>query len=391
MKLISVIENVADEYGGPSLSLPSLHFALNQIEVKNEIVTVDSTGKHQNSFIEKYCIDCKVFNLNGLRIFNYSRGLVKYLENLNEKEVIIYSNNTWNHSAYAAYKATNRENGIHIISPRGSLFEWSLSQSKLKKKLAWYIFQKNALNSANAIHVTSLDEYQAVRNLGIKTPVALIPHGIFPVELGVRSREEECESVSLDPAYKYVLFMSRLHKKKGLELLLSSWINLSRSFEGWKLIIAGPDYENYSKVISEASKACRENSVLILGMVKGAKKNALFSIADFFVLPSYSENFGVAIAEALSANLPVITTNNTPWAQLNDINAGFIIDADLSQLIFSMNKMMELDSADRRLMGENGRTEVELNYSWEASASSMKVLCEYLVGKGEKPDFLIID
>ena len=146
-----------------------------------------------------------------------------------------------------------------------------------------------------------------------------------------------------------------MHPKKGISELLHSWKYIQEKYSDWELLICGYDEDNYKKEIIEIIKRLKLKRVILKEFVTGKNKDKLYKSSDIFILLSHSENFGLAIAEALSFCIPVITTKNTPWIKINKYNCGWCIDLKINKVVNTLHKAFELHSKQRRVMGQNGR------------------------------------
>lgn len=281
-------------------------------------------------------------SMMGCNFFGAQKILFNIVQEHNVQ--LIHSHGIWsatNH--WACY--VGKKNGIPIIiQPHGMLEPWSLRQKKIKKKIALALYQKYDLTNADLLVATSELEYESLREFGLTQPIAIIPNGI-KIEKPLNSIEKFSGIEK-----KSVLFLSRIHPKKGLNNLLKAWSELDVT--GWELIIAGSGDHNY---ISELFCLCKklkiESSVKFVGYLDGQKKDDAFKCAKIFVLPSYSENFGIAILEALSFGLPVITTKDTPWSNLDKDGCGWTIDVGVDPLKSALQKALVLDEAALAIMG----------------------------------------
>ena len=262
---------------------------------------------------------------------------------------------------------------------------WSLSQSKYKKKLALFFFQKKDLQNASCIHATAPMEVESIRALGFKNPVAMIPNGIniseFPLHMPEKSKKP-----------RKILFLSRIHVKKGIENLINAWKLLNSSFkESWVVEIVGNGDENYIQSLKELIiKEGLSSEILIKSPVFGVEKIKLFREASLFVLPTFSENFGIVIAESLASYTPVITTKGTPWEDLEKNNCGWWIGVGVEPLKKALEQA--IGSSDKTLMkmGVNGRKLIEDKYSMASVAQQMLQLYQWILTKDNKPNFVDI-
>lgn len=252
-----------------------------------------------------------------------------------------------------------------IISTLGALEPWALEQKKLKKKIAWYLYQKKILNNCDFIHATSDDEKKHLEELGIKTPIKVIPHGVIIKSIQKNTLKEKSQ--------REALFFSRIHEKKGILELLNSWAEIKP--KNWILKIYGPvsDMNYMIKIKDKISKLSLEDSVFIYEPIfEYDQKEKIFLNSDCFILPSKSENFGMSIVEALSYGVPVLTTEETPWKILQDINGGKIIKFSQDNLTKSLKEMLSLSKEELTLFGSKGREYLKQNYDIE------KIIIDYI-------------
>ena len=270
-----------------------------------------------------------------------------------------------------------------VVAPRGMLEPWAIKNSKWKKILAWGLYQKRDLQRVSAFHATALSEAESIRRLGFKQPIAVIPNG---VELPTLHQSSVIGNRSSNK--KTALFLSRINPKKGLPLLLDAWAKLSPA--RWRLVIAGNDNEGHTRqLIAQAARLGLDDVVEFVGPLFGDEKEAAYRNADFFVLPSYSENFGIVVTEALGYQLPVLTTTSCPWQELETEQCGWWVDPTPEGVEAGLKSALEASDVERREMGLRGRELVKRKYLWPAIASDMARFYQWLLGNGDKPDFVI--
>lgn len=259
-----------------------------------------------------------------------------------------------------------------VWSPHGMLTAWALNNRKWKKRIAWWLYQKRALLRAQMLHVTAESEVMDVRNAGIMGAVCVVPLGVrlsIPLAL---SQQEKARG-RLPGGRRTVLFVSRIQKKKGIANLLNAWAQLKSSMRaGWRLVIAGPDQENHtSELRNLACVLGIEQNVEFIGPVYGDVKDRLYASAEIFVLPTFSENFGSVVIEALATGTPVICTKGAPWGELEVYKCGKWIDIGVQPLVDAISWMMGVGDITRDEMGRRGRQLVEEKYSWRAVAEHL--------------------
>lgn len=266
----------------------------------------------------------------------------------------------WTPVLHKVSKWARKEDIPIVWSPHGMLTPWAMNNKHLKKLLGWWFYQKRDLSNAALIHATAECEVEDVRRLGLNNRVVIAP-------LGVKVDCSDRHS-SHNDSEKILLFVSRVQRKKGLLNLALAWSKLaSATKRGWRVRIVGPDQENH---LAEVHAECVRLGILddwqFVGPKFGAALSEEYRSANLFVLPTYSENFGSVVIEALSYGVPVICTKGAPWAELEEYRCGKWIDIGVNQLVASLQECLVMSNDERRQMGENGRRLVEEKYTWDA-------------------------
>lgn len=365
-KIIHVIENLDLAYGGPARSVPNLANVMTNYGLDVELMSLAWREFEDNDVISKNNLSWKRHKLFGPKKLALSLGLFRALnQQCATGNVIIHLHNLWNGVSLVCYILAKKYQIPLVISPRGSLYPWSLSQGKCRKFIAWGLFQKKALNTATLIHVTDKSELDAVKRLGISSPVLLVPNGVEQINKIAVHQWVRDRSLRDDDLPKKYLFLSRIHKKKGVDVLLIAWAQSIACKKGGLLNIAGEfsDEKYKKKILGMLGDLGIQESVKFLGMLRGDRKEQEFLNADIFILPSYSENFGIAIAEALVRGMPVITTTGTPWRKIEETNSGWWIDLDVGNLTKAID---ESSTLSRQQLMEMGIRANELGsfYGW---------------------------
>jgi glycosyltransferase involved in cell wall biosynthesis len=264
-----------------------------------------------------------------------------------------------------------------VIQPRGMLEPWALKHNAWKKQLAMALFQRRDLQTARLFVATADSEYESIRQTGVRQPVAVIPNGVnFSA---VHAQKPKHNKVTPRTA----LFLSRVHPKKGLLNLLHAWARVAPM--GWCLKLAGPNEGGHiAEVMGLARQLGIAKSIEYVGEVDGTEKAMLYAQADLFVLPTFSENFGVVVAEALAHGLPVITTRGAPWADLHSFGCGWWIDIGVEPLVSALREAVELGEEDRLAMGARGREYVK-RYNWDEIAQQTVAVYKWVLGQGPQP------
>lgn len=386
IKVTHVVPTLHPRAGGPSRTVVQIVDALATQRPDSFQFSLLTQSYANEPSINSLCelvnrIDCKSdFKLSLILGYPLRRMLLKEIDN--NKPCLIHSHGIWMAANYWSANIARNLCVPYIVQPRGMLEPWAMSKKSLKKKIAMGLFQRRDLALAKVIVATSREEYKNIRFLGFTNPIAVIPNGIEFHKLPIHDRPFEGGS-------KKLLFLSRVHPKKGLINLVKAWASVSTA--GWCLQIAGPDEDGHlSEVMVEARHHGIQDRIEYLGEVDGDEKIAVYQNADIFVLPTFSENFGVVVAEALSYGLPVITTKGAPWADLPEYECGWWIDIGLEPLVGALREAMSLDDAERHAMGERGKTYVK-RYDWKGIAQQTLEMYSWVLDQGPKPDFIYLD
>jgi glycosyltransferase involved in cell wall biosynthesis len=294
---------------------------------------------------------------------------------------LVHDHGLWLPTNHASARTARRFGVPYVVSTRGMLTRWALQFNAGRKKLAWSLYQRRDLGSARLLHATAEDEVEDIRRAGLRQPIVLAPNG---VELPDRTRDTR----PADRTRK-ALFLSRIHPKKGLINLARAWAEVRPA--GWELVLAGPDEDGHRAEVDRVLRDLGIDGVTWTGEVDDGAKWNLYFDADLFVLPTFSENFGIVVAEALAAGTPAITTTGAPWSVLEERGCGWWIDTGVEPLVAALGEAVALSDAQRDAMGRNGRAYVEESLSWDHIAAEMLAAYQWLLGNGERPDSIVLE
>ncbi len=312
------------------------------------------------------------------------RPLVAHLRKLGSE--LIHDNSIWRRCHIAMALAARQTQIPIVLSPHGSMLRWSLNTKRLKKRLGMMLYMRRILEQVAVFHATSEEEVECVRSAGFRQPIALIPHGIVLPDLSGQLSVDGLES----GGDRTALFVSRLHYKKGLPMLIEAWNRLRP--QGWKLLIVGPGEERYKrKLLTEIDRNDLSSVITIQDGVDHARVWELYREADLFILPTHAENFGLVVPEALAAGTPVITTKGAPWAELETNDCGWWVDIGVEPIRRALQEATTLPIEELRLKGERGRKLVSERYAWPVVARAMSDVYAWLLGKGSLPNTVVMD
>jgi len=373
MKILSFVSSIDLSSGGPSRSVPMLAKGLAELGVDVTLMTIRSKNMNVHA-LEGTTARLKVLEPSFTR-----KEIAQYLKD--EKYHLIQIQSMWDWP-YHKVMVEARKLGIpYIVTPRGMLEPWSLSQKKWKKKLAWWLYQRNDVQKSVCVFTTAKMEAEHVTNLGITTCKAVIPNGI-------ETDSYPCKT-SVDVVKKQVLFLSRVHVKKGIEVLFEVWKQIHPDYEDWQLLVIGNGEAEYIHSLENRVECLGlKESIKILPPVFGNDKIQIYQESALFCLPSYSENFGMAIAEAMSCGTPVITTTNCPWNILNDTKTGWCIDLNVDNLERALREALSMNPTELYDMGQKASKLIYENFDYRNVTRKTLKLYEWLLNGGEKPEFV---
>lgn len=367
MKVLTFLTSISLKGGGPSRSVPMLVKGLAEEGMDVTLMTFRTEDMNTHALDGT---SAKLYILDG---FDQKR-IEDYV--CQEKFDIIQIQSMWDLRYHKLVKIARNHGIPYIITPRGMLEPWSLAQKKWKKKLAMMVYQKADLQKAACIFTTADMEAQHVHDLGIKTFCSVIPNGI-------ETEGYPCRT-SMDGVKKQVLFLSRIHVKKGIELLLEAWQSLQNTFPEWKLVIVGNGEPGYIDSLKQKVRDMSlSDTVEIKDPVFGQAKVDLYQSSSLFVLPSFSENFGMVIAEAMSCGVPVVTTTNCPWEILNETHTGWCIELSSENLENTLKEAMSQDGILLYDMGQRASKLVVENFNYRNVAKRTIELYKKLIEQND--------
>ncbi len=384
IKILHTVAALKASSGGPSILVSSLCEELGKSGASIEIATQDYASEDanivpQSAFVTMTYVPAINFPLLRL-IYTPSFGTILVNRCLETKASLIHNHGLWLMPNHAAAIVARRLKIPLMISTHGMLEPWALQYKAWKKRIAWKFYQHRDLLSASVLHATSVREADNLRQLGFKQPIAMIPNGIhLPIwHESVKTRTENHTA----------LFMGRIHPVKGLSELVRAW-QIARP-KGWRMVIAGPDEGGHKKEVEAAiHRAGLQDVFQFAGSVEGEAKTDLYRNADLFILPTFTENFGIVVAEALSYGIPVITTKGAPWEGLITHRCGWWIDIGAEPLADAIREAAALSDAERQEMGKRGRIFVEKNFGWTQIAENMLSVYQWILGQGSKPEYVL--
>lgn len=351
MRVLHTIDSLDSRTGGPARTVPALASALADKGLKVHLWT--------RELPESFTMPAKVEVHTG--------PLEALLPPSTQRIDIWHDHGIWLRSNRKACQFAHLLAIPRVVSPRGMLEPWALAHRRWKKKLAWFLYQRADLRRASALHATAEAEAVQFRRLGLRNPITIIPNGIDTPSGECTAGSRECGRTAL--------FLSRVHAKKGLPLLVEAWAKVRPA--GWRMRVVGPDEDGHvTEVKSLVRRAGIAESWEFSGEVDDREKWEIYRRADLFILPTHSENFGMVVAEALASGVPVITTTGCPWEGLPAHGCGWWVEPTVGCLAAALEEACSQPAEALRSMGQRGRQWMESEFGWKMIAQRMVALYE---------------
>ncbi len=346
------------------------------IEVAIAATEADLSGSQPQSGtpIRYKGISTFIFPARWDNLFKYSRPFAIWLEENVGSFDLVHIHAVFNHACIAAARACRRNNVPYVVRPLGSLDPWSMSQKALRKAVFWQLAGKRMLHDAAAVHYTARAEQQATEtSLGLNHGT-VVPLGVDTlIEDPSKDSQSLSSEISGVEGHPYVLVLSRLHPKKGLEVLLDAFLFLikKKQFESWRLVIAGDGpSEHVARLRAKVESHHANNAVVFPGWLDGKKKNAALCQASLLALPSYQENFGLCVMEALACGVPVLISPHVNLApDIQAACAGWIAPVEGEAIKEALADALD-NKAERIRRGLAGR-ELSKQFNWSAVADAL--------------------
>lgn len=324
-------------------------------------------------------IPLHVFPRAGPATLGYSPGMDRFVAREISRFDAVHVHGVWE-QCFARATRRARAAGVRtFVSPHGMLDRWQLAQSRLKKQAALRLFGTGTmLKHADAVLYGTRHEADEARPLGLPSPALVMPNGVEPEPLADRAAVTAMLHARFPQMRSWsrtVLFLSRLHPKKGLDMLVEAFARTRQTHPGAGLLaVAIPQDADYQAALrARIDELGPERLVLVTDLVGPEARTAL-AAADVFCLPSHQEGLSIAILEAMGASLPVLITTECHLDELEDRGAGKVVPDTVAGLTLGLTALLALDRESLATMGRRGAEIVASEYSWERIAGQLAVL-----------------
>lgn len=301
---------------------------------------------------------------------------------------LVHIHGLWRYPQWVASRRAQSLKIPYILSPHGMCEPFELARKAWKKQLFFNLVEKRTFQGAAAIHAITEAERGHCTQLEADKKIEVIPHGV-EIQAALPAALIDFylppAIAAIPPQAPVVLFMGRLHPKKGLDLLIPAFAQVLQQHPSAYLVLAGPDATGYQANLVQLAKSFQiQERILFTGMLVGQQKQAMLQRADVFTLPSYSEGFSVAILEALAAAKPVVISKYCYFDEVTSVGCGQVVDTDISQLAQALNHLLALDAPARANLGQRGQQLIEHKYTWSIAAKKMMGLYQSVLADQPK-------
>jgi glycosyltransferase involved in cell wall biosynthesis len=377
-----MLSHLSPQYGGIAMSVPQLARAteaqgLQECPIASfcDVEEIEQIPADQRFGVE-------AFSPNRMR-WMVDPSLRQRLKNTIRGSSGVHIHGIWEtHCMMSAWAARSCKRP-YVVSVHGMLEEWALRHKRIKKALYAALVETRALHGAACLRALTTDEVDDYRRLGLTNPIAIVPNGV---------EVPSCVNADLFwEAYPHlvgkriVLFLGRLHYKKGLHVLLKAWSRIAQRTDRAHLVIAGPDFDNVrASLESMVNELELRSSVTFAGMMSGKCKWAALAAASLFVLPSFSEGFSIAVLEALAMGLPSVVTVPCHIPEVAVHDCGWVVQPAVEPLQDALEQFLRLSVYEAASMGKRGRELACQRFHWSVVGKQMAEVYDWLNG-GPKP------
>lgn len=376
LRVLSICASLSSSAGGVFEVQKAIAKHCSELDIETVAVGVEDSNWTQDRH-EWGTVDAHVFPSESLRFFRYSSKLSAFVLRHEKDFDVVHLHGLWLYPSLLTRQLQRRFQKPTVVTPHGMLDKWALANSVWKKRLAMFFYEHAMLRSATCFHAQSQRELMDIRELGFNNPVAIIPNGV------------DLQNTSDDVVRtRNVLFLGRLHPKKGLVQLIQGWKQLPKSItDSWKLRIVGWDDGGHERELrSLVEEVGLKNSVLFEGPKFGRDKGLALAEASVFILPSFSEGLPIAVLEAWQAGLPVVMTKFCNLDVGFTCNSAIEINPDATSIRDGLIRILSMSDKQRLDMGLNGQRLVEEQFSWDGVAQKLASVYQWVLNRSDQPD-----
>jgi glycosyltransferase involved in cell wall biosynthesis len=385
---INVVAHLDPRFGGMSAVVPSLSASIRALGQHNvslaAFLSPGESGTPQT--------------VDGLAIHDFPLGYRDWLADKAEREAFrslvnaasgLHIHGIWESSTLLAARSAQRFAKPYVISAHGMLQPWALRNKRWKKAIYGAILERSNLQRATCLHALTPTEAQEYRAYGLNNPIAVIPNGVnIPESTNADIFLNQFPQLR---GKRLLLFLSRIHYKKGVDILCKAWKSIAKQWPDAHLVLAGPNFEStQSSIEAFIADAKLHDRVTLTGMLHDRLKWSALHAAECFLLPSYSEGLSVSVLEALGVGIPVIVTRQCNLPEVREYDCGWVIEPNSQDLEAALNDCLNSSKPAVYQMSLRGRALIREKFSWEVIGRQMSALYTWMQG-GPAPTNVALD
>jgi glycosyltransferase involved in cell wall biosynthesis len=381
--VLHVADQVDHVFGGLANSIPQLCHAL---EDAGESLILASLDEIEGTPCSHHARRFPISRMRALRKLGWSPAMRRWIKRAVDSGGVnlVHVHSLWRMPNICAPFAATEAGVPCVVTPHGTLSEPQFRAGHPLKRVVWHLWQRRALERITVFHATSAGEARQIRDRGFRQPIAVIPLGFEPMPPST--------AASRGVRDKVVLSLGRLDPIKGLDRLLDAWALIEASHPQWRLRIVGPDSGGHRSQLEAQARSLRLQHVQFEDGRRGPAKWEAMRTSSVFILPSHNENFGLALAEALSAELPVIASRGTPWAAAERMGCGWWVENSPELLANALDRALRTPEETLRAMGAKGSAWVRDEFAWKSAAIRLRELYGWILAgqpSADTPPFVM--
>ncbi len=394
MKVLHSCQSLSRTFGGVFEAVRQLVAEQARLEWRPEIRVAGTLDEFTETDrpLWQGCEVCS-YPVLGPRAIGWSLSLSRLYREFSPDVVQVHG--LWMYYSILNERYCRRKRVPYLVSPHGMLDSWALRNSSLKKSIARMLFEDQHLRNAGCLHALCTEEAEAIRRLGFQNPICVVPNGVVLPESNAAVPLPSPWSGLVPSGSPILLFLGRLHPKKGVDNLIEAWSmlrNVSKTCERaeWRLVLAGWGEPSYvDKLKAKVRHLHLERDVFFVGPLFGEAKNAAFHHAKAFVLPSYSEGLPMAVLEAWSHQLPVLMTPACNLSVGFEWNAAIRLGTEVSELVGPLTDFLRLTDLDQQAIGVRGFDLVVARFTWQRIARDLGRVYDWIAKETTQPTDLL--
>ena len=329
--------------------------------------------------VKVYTVSC-----TSTKLGMYSRNTVKFARENIKKYDIVYAIHWYNHPVMTFAKIAHEKGVPFILAAYGSLQEPARSLNSRGKKILDFLYTKNLIKNTPGFHSVGELETEQYVKLGIKKEkIYHVDHGLVLEDFIIKNRSNIFERININPQKdRYIIFVGRIDKKKGVDILINSFANIEKNFDDVSLVIVGTGLADYENELKDLVSKLNLQKVIFTGFVSENEKLELLELATSFITISHSDVHTIAAQEAMAMGVPIILSKASDWPEIDEYNAGMTIDIDVKSVEIAIKKM--LNDENLSTYGENAKRLIKDRFLIESLIPKYEKMFKDVIEKFEK-------